>query len=75
MAAKKSPVEWLPVHWDQLRTQRSVTSMGNFTFFSLHAKLVILEAVKDNGEEIITTVSVCSSETERSHMCSITKWR
>ena len=31
-----SPAGWLPVHWDQLRVQRSVTSMGNlylFTFF------------------------------------------
>jgi len=27
----KSPAGWLPVHWDQLRAQRSVTSMGNFT--------------------------------------------
>ena len=26
----KSPVGWLPVHRDQLRVQRSVTSMGSF---------------------------------------------
>jgi len=25
---KKSPDGWLPVHWDQLRAERSVTSMG-----------------------------------------------
>ena len=25
----KSPVGWLPVHWDQLRTQHSLTSMGD----------------------------------------------
>ena len=29
-----SPAGWLPVHRDQLRAQRSVTSMGNFTFFT-----------------------------------------
>jgi len=32
---KKSPAGWLPVHRDQLRAQRSVTSMGElfFTYF------------------------------------------
>ena len=25
----KSPVGWLPVHWDQLRAQHSATSMGS----------------------------------------------
>jgi len=29
----KSPVGWLPVHWDQLRAQRSVTSMGSLLLF------------------------------------------
>jgi len=30
-----SPADWLPVHRDQLRAQRSVTSMGKlyFTFY------------------------------------------
>jgi len=34
---KKSPVGWLPVHWDQLWAQRSVTSTGDvyFTFIGL----------------------------------------
>ena len=35
----RSPADWLPVHWDQLRAQRSVSSMGSlylyltFTFY------------------------------------------
>ena len=29
-----SPVGWLPVHRDQLRAQRSVTSMGKTFYFS-----------------------------------------
>ena len=28
----KSPAGWLPVHRDQLRAQRSVTSMGELPF-------------------------------------------
>ena len=30
-----SPAGWLPVHRDQLRAQRSVTSKENFTFYFL----------------------------------------
>ena len=30
----KSPAGWLPVHRHQLRAQRSVASMENFTFIS-----------------------------------------
>jgi len=31
----KSPAGWLPVHLDQLRAQRSVTSMGSLYLFTL----------------------------------------
>ena len=30
-----SPAGWLPVHRDQLRAQRSVTSMGKLYFFTI----------------------------------------
>ena len=33
-----SPAGWLPVHWDQLRAQRSVTSMGKLYFYLLAPK-------------------------------------
>jgi len=35
----KSPAGWLPVHWDQLRTQRSVTSMGSLYLFTVAKRL------------------------------------
>jgi len=34
-----SPVDWLPVHLDQLRAQRSVTSMGELYLLVSHAAL------------------------------------
>jgi len=48
MTLKKSLVGWLPVHrdWDQLRAQRSVTSMGKlylFTFLGLEGASHALE--------------------------------
>ena len=36
MAWFTSPAGWLPVHRDQLRAQRSVTSMGKLYLFTLH---------------------------------------
>jgi len=29
----RSPAGWLPVHWDQLRAQRSVSSMGSLYLY------------------------------------------
>jgi len=37
-----SPAGWLPVHWDQLRAQRSVTSMGKLYFYLLAPKPYVL---------------------------------
>jgi len=31
----RSPAGWLPVHWDQLRAQRSVSSMGSLYLFNV----------------------------------------
>ena len=35
-----SPAGWLPVHRDQLRAQRSVTSMGKLYFTLVHVVLL-----------------------------------
>ena len=37
-----SPAGWLPVHWDQLRAQRSVTSMGKLYFYLYYCTKYIL---------------------------------
>ena len=40
-----SPAGWLPVHRDQLRAQRSVTSMGKLLLFtSLHYSLLTIDS-------------------------------
>ena len=44
----KLPADWLPVHRDQLRAQRSVTSMGELYLFLItshrHQNLCIFES-------------------------------
>jgi len=35
---------WLPVHWDQLQAQRSVTSMGSLYLFTISQELMQLES-------------------------------
>jgi len=35
-----SPAGWLPVHRDQLRAQRSVTSMGNLTLKTFYTAIL-----------------------------------
>jgi len=37
----KSPAVWLPVHWDQLWSQRSVTSMGELYFLAAADVVVV----------------------------------
>ena len=39
----QSPAGWLPVHRDQLRTQRLMSSMGSFTFLLTTDHLVVQE--------------------------------
>jgi len=41
----KLPADWLPVHRDQLRVQRSVTSMGRiYRFLQLSTKILFCKS-------------------------------
>jgi len=52
-----SPTGWLPVHRDQLRAQRSVTSMGKLYLFSL--EMAIFVHVWPEHQEL-SFMSVCA---------------
>jgi len=45
-----SPAGWLPVRWDQLQAQRSVSSMGNLYLYlrltGLHGEDATISAVR-----------------------------
>ena len=44
----RSPAGWLPVHWDQLRAQRLVSSMGNlYIFYRIIAKNFQLKSFQE----------------------------
>jgi len=51
----KSLASWLPVHWDQLRSQRSITSMGSLYLFCW---LVSLAVSKPEREPSSVNLSV-----------------
>ena len=53
----KSPAGWLPEHRDQLRAQRSVTSMGEFYLYLLAYYRTYPE--KNETECVRVNASVC----------------
>jgi len=46
----KSPAGWLPVHRDQLRAQRSVTSMGELYLYLCGGKKIHVDAATSTVE-------------------------
>ena len=38
----KSPAGWLPVHWEQLQAQCSVTSIEKLNFFTFEVYTILL---------------------------------
>jgi len=60
-----SPAGWLPVHWDQLRAQRSVTSMGKLYFlllsFTAHMPLLMATSTFELGRRCWSSPHQCLS--------------
>ena len=68
-----SPVGWLPVHRDQLRAQRSVTSMGKlYLFLHLHKQLKhpfqpLFDLKFEYYLSVITEPTICRNEYAYKH--------
>jgi len=78
---KKSPAGWLPVHRDQLRAQRSVTSMGELFLFyicghNFGLTPFIFTARSSYASAVfgIVILSVCLP-VRPSSVCFATKWK
>jgi len=58
-----SPAGWLPVHWDQLRAQRSVMSMGKLFFlllsFTAHMPLLMATSTFELGRRCWSSPHQC----------------
>jgi len=59
---KKSPAGWLPVHWDPLRAQCFVTSMGELYSFS---RCELLFVIMSGGVGLVLEPDNCSHSTGR----------
>jgi len=51
-----SPAGWLPVHRDQLRAQRSVTSMGKLYLFTYFSFLVLCDCGRSKGHQTVESI-------------------